>query len=454
MMRVIKQYGRSSSLALGATFAGLLVIGGAFAAYFILVASEDTFTREADAAVQSEMRAARFADGGGANRFDAWFREALNHGQPGFFYALKSPGSNQTAGNLALWPEEAQSTIHEGLVTFTAAVGPDQSAHRTVIARLLTLEDQRVLLIGRDVTTLNFAQWFAQTFGWAMIGIFLVFAIASVIVGVYVAHRMNRIAGIADRIISTGNLSERVPIDSSWDDLSKLSVVLNKLLDELETMMHGVKSVSDSIAHDLRTPLTRLRGDFEELPASDLRTRLLLELDSILAIFTSLLRITAIETEKRKSDFTTVEMRDLIVDVADLYGPLAAEKDVSISTDVVEATTHGDRNLLFQLFANLVDNAVKFTPRGGRLSIEMKKHGGHVTVSVCDSGIGIPLEEREKVLKRFYRVDKSRSESGNGLGLAMVAAVVDLHDGRLELADGIGPASAPGLCCGVTLSCT
>lgn len=449
MTTAATRYSRSSSLALGLVLALLMVLGVGFAAFFISFANEETFAQETDAAILAEMRAARAIADGGKVAASQWIKEALEGQENSFLYALKHHDSGIIEGNLSDWPEQASASARAGLIKFKYMSQAD-GTHRDAVSRVMTLPDGSFLLVGRDVTTINTAQWFAQTFGWAMIVLFFGFAVACLIVGWYVANRMNRIADIADLIMSTGNLSERVPVDSSWDDLSKLSAVLNRLLDELETTIHGVKSVSDNIAHDLRTPLTRLRGDLDRLPDSETRSELLNEVDNILGIFTSLLRITAIETEKRKSRFAPVALEPLLADVVELYEPLAEDKNLQLMLKSSGAETHGDRDLLFQLFSNLVDNAIKFTS-AGEVLITVGSEGAGASVSVCDTGPGIEKAERDKVLRRFYRVDKSRSESGNGLGLAMVAAIAKLHEAKLALSEGHAASPTPGLCCTVIL---
>lgn len=439
---------RSSSLALGALFAGLLMLGIAFAGFFIWFADEETFLREADAAIEADLRAARLALASGEPDLESWLASVVKQNEARSYYGLThGPASNNDfSGDLPSWPDREVHAIQPGLIEFPVRVNGDQ---RVLVARILTVPNGRSLLVGRDVTELVFVQWFAQTFGWVMIGVFLIFAVASILVGLYVANRMNRIADIADDIIDTGNLAARVPIDSSWDDLSKLSSVLNRLLAELESTMQGIKTVADSIAHDLRTPLTRLKGRVEAMPESGEKDGVLRELDTILSVFNSLLRITAIENEKRTATFEVVNIAEVLKDVVEMYEPVAADKSVQLSCDISDAFIRGDRNLLFQLFSNVLDNAVKFTPSQGRVLAFCNPVDDDVVIKICDSGPGIPAEERERVLRRFYRLDKSRSAEGNGLGLAMVAAVVALHDGALTFDEGFKNEDGPGLCCEV-----
>ena len=498
-MRAIRRYTRSSSVALGGLFSLVLLLGVFFAAYFIIVAGDETLTRDAGAAIDADMRGFReVAATGGRPAVDRLLAARLGDPRGGFYYALKEPDGRIAAGNLAAWPGNPVTRLREGVISFELPPPPEGTArppdaardsgpsgggvlsaaaeitggHRVIMAKILTLDDGAHLLIGRGIDDLRYTQWFARTFGWVMIGVFLLIAGTSLSVGLYVVNRINRIADTADRIISTGNLSARLPVDSSWDDLSKLSMALNRMLDELQALVDGVKSVSDSIAHDLRTPLTRLRGHLEAVDDADRRDALLRETDNILAIFNGLLRITEIETRKQTSAFRRTDLAPILRDVAEMYQPLAEDKGLALMVETVPAPLFGDRDLLFQMISNLVDNAVKFTPAGGRIHLRLDGGAETVALDICDSGIGVPPGLRQDVLKRFFRVDTSRTAAGNGLGLALVAAVVSLHGGTLDLTDGDladgdladGPdetesgrgaagkgGGGPGLCCRIRL---
>ncbi|MEM1186967.1 MAG: HAMP domain-containing sensor histidine kinase [Pseudomonadota bacterium] len=284
-----------------------------------------------------------------------------------------------------------------------------------------------------------------RTVGWVMILLLALIFALSWGVAYYVATRFERIAATTGRIIETGNLRERLSVDSSWDDLSKLAVLLNRMLAELEARVDGIKSVSDNIAHDLRTPLMRLRTRIEADTEGGTRDELLAELDHTLDIFRSLLRISSIEAGKQTLALAQVDAGALLADAAALYEPLAEEKAVRLVAKVQELTVEADRDLLFQALANLVDNALKFTPAGGEVHCVARREADGVVLAVEDSGPGIPADERDLVLRRFVRLDDSRSAPGNGLGLPLVLAIARRHGGSLELAEATPGKAPPGL---------
>jgi signal transduction histidine kinase len=222
------------------------------------------------------------------------------------------------------------------------------------------------------------------------------------------------------------------------------------MLDRITGLMETVRQVSDNIAHDLRTPLTRLRSRLEiargQLGDANSEARAAVEqateeADGLLATFNALLRIARIEAEQRREGFAAVDLVPLLTDVAELYEPVAAERDQTLTLQVREvAPIDGDRDLLFQAIANLVDNAIKYTPAGGRIALGLEPKGEGAEVYVADTGPGIPADQRERVFDRFHRLESSRSTPGSGLGLSLVRAVARLHGATIRLTD-----NAPGL---------
>lgn len=275
---------------------------------------------------------------------------------------------------------------------------------------------------------------------WVVISIALFISVFSFLIGIFVVNSVNHIASTASEIMLTGRISARIPVEHSWDDLSKLAIVLNQMLDEIESLVQGVRRVSDNIAHDLRTPLTRLRNSLEEVADEAQREELLAEADNLMSMFNGLLRISDIETDKQRSAFASVRLEEIVEDVIAFYQPLAEEKEIAIYAQLENVSFTGDRDLIFQAAANVVDNAIKFTPDNGRIDVVLSQDGGDIRLEVRDSGVGIKEDERDCVFRRFYRADPSRHLPGHGLGLSLVDAIVKLHGGRIELA-----ANNPGL---------
>lgn len=252
---------------------------------------------------------------------------------------------------------------------------------------------------------------------------------ASYLISIFVVSRINRIAETADEIISTGDLTKRLKVDSRWDDLSFLSTVLNNMLDKIEKLMSGVQHITDTVAHDLRTPLARLRNKLDHRDDE----KLVGEVDGLLKTFNSLLSLSSIESGRQQLKFEAFDLQALIKDAVDFYEPLAFEKGQLISMKTVESVYTGDRDLMFQVMANLLDNAIKFTPKDGKINVEMVQDGHRCKVHIDDNGLGIPVESISKVFERFYRDDPQHSREGAGLGLSLVSAILKLHNANIGL---------------------
>jgi len=263
----------------------------------------------------------------------------------------------------------------------------------------------------------------------------------AVLMGLASMRRIDGLTKSIERIVS-GGLVGRLPRRGSSGDIDRLVLLVNGMLDEIERLMHEVKGVCDGIAHDLRTPLTRLLAGLErvrrrEASAEEYAAAIdeaTVEVRGLLQTFSALLRISEIEDSARRAGFEEVDLVRIAQDVIEFYEPAGEEKRVSLTLDLgdqSELTLPGDPNLLFEAVGNLVDNAIKFTPEGGAVTVTMQADG----ISIRDTGPGISPEDREAVLRRFHRVERSRHIPGNGLGLSLVAAIAHLHGFELEIED-------------------
>jgi signal transduction histidine kinase len=359
---------------------------------------------------------------------------------------------HRIVGNL----ESLPAGLTPDVPTDVTIVRLDDRGRETQKVRLVVhpLPSGEVLAIGRFNGEI---EEIAEIVGRALaLGLLPTFALA-LIIGVMLSLRaLDRLSDVNRRIqrIVAGDLRERLPTRGSDDPFDQLAGSVNRMLGEIETLIHEIAGIGNNIAHDLRTPLTRVRVRLERgrdhaKTVGELRTvadQAITGLDQALAIVTALLRITEIEHSRRLERFSEIALAPLLREVADLYEPIAEDKHVALRVDAADgATVHGDRDLLFEAVANLVDNAVKFTPAGGRVELALLRQEGDTVVRVSDTGPGVPEHERGVVTKRFYRSDKSRGTEGLGLGLSLVAAIVNLHGFRFTIGGSPG-ATAEIIC--------
>ncbi len=322
--------------------------------------------------------------------------------------------------------------------------GPENRIIRAIARRMPSGE---VLVIGREVVEANkISHVVGLALGLGLLPGFCLCLLAGAWLSMRAQERIEEVNQRVQRIIA-GDLRERLPHRSIDEPFSKLAIIVNGMLDEMETLIHALAGVGNDIAHDVRTPLTRARltlergrtnaATLEQLQA--VVDRAVTGIDQALTIVTALLRLAEIENSRRSAGFGSVALHEMLGEVGDIYEPIAENKNVALR---VEATgplvVRGDRDLLFEAVANLVDNAVKFTPEGGRVTIELSRGEGEAIVRVTDTGCGISEQERDAVQRRFYRSDKIRNTPGVGLGLNLVAAIVKLHGFRLAIFPGPG----------------
>jgi signal transduction histidine kinase len=371
-----------------------------------------------------------------------------------FSYLLIDRGFNRLAGNLDGWP--APRDMVDGWIQFAVPDSNTEDAQIPVRARVLPIKPFEVtglrLLVGREVRELeqiNERFLRALTVGF---GLTMLLALGGGLALAFSAQRhVSELSRTTRRIIA-GDLSQRVPVGGAHDEHAELAKSVNTMLDQIEGLMSGLRHVGDSIAHDLRGPLTRLRTRLEKLaeeetPSHESVIECLAQADGVLATFNALLRIARVESGAYRKAFATIDLGPIVTDVADLYQATADDKLVELRRRIIDsAVVFGDRELLAQALTNLLDNALKHTPAGGHIDLELRRHDETIDVIVADSGPGVPAEDRERVLQRFARLDESRSTPGSGLGLALVRAVADQHDAKLLLTD-----NGPGLRVKMTL---
>jgi signal transduction histidine kinase len=366
----------------------------------------------------------------------------------GHVYILADSSSAGLAASLGEWPPTAMA--HSGWTEFRA---PGAAAHRggppLVRAMIETFPSGDRLLVGRDISDLD---GFTGQIETAVISgvslIFVLAAIASILVTRRTVGRIEQINATSRAIMASG-LDKRIPLRGTNDEWDRVAENLNLMLERIEILMDEVKQVSDNLAHDLRTPLTRMRGRLEKAyhfqrfdeDAQALIGDTIADLDAVLRIFTSITRIAQIETRVRKEAFRTVNLVEIAHEVVELYDAAAEQRGSFLTTTGnCEVLATGDRDLIFDAIANLVDNAIKHGRAGGRVVVASEIVNGSPVVSITDDGPGIPADQYEQVFKRFYRLEQSRYTPGNGLGLSLVAAVARLHGARIEMFD-----NAPGL---------
>jgi signal transduction histidine kinase len=357
-------------------------------------------------------------------------------------YTLVAPDGQVVAGNLAVTPEIATPTRSISEHRVLRAGRPSRSR-----LRVTALDDGSILIVGRDMQDQH---EFEQLIRGAIFSGAIVTLLMAVVGALLFRRQLERRIGIIRQTaaqIERGDLAQRVPISAQQDEFARLSRDINAMLDRIHALMEGVRHVSNTIAHNIRTPLSRVLARLytaqnaanpaEALP--DAVGFAIAEIQDLNVVFDKLLRIAEVESGARRQTFAAVSLNAIAVNALELYDAVAEAKGLTL-THTLDArpTVTGDGDLLANAVANLIDNAIKYTPSGGAIHVDTRREGASVTLTVRDNGRGIPKEERTRVGTRFYRLD--RAVPGCGLGLASVLAIARLHGGRLQLAD-----AGPGL---------
>jgi signal transduction histidine kinase len=347
---------------------------------------------------------------------------------------------SRIAGNLPAWP----SAVPESSGTYTLTINLGGSSIQAVLMGS-TLPGGYNLLVGRDITRFRDLE---SLFWYGLAGASGTIVLLGIIGGWQIRRvLLSEVHGISQTAsaIVEGDLSRRLPTRGGRDELDMLTQTVNRMLDQIEQLVHGVRNVSNAIAHDLRTPLAELRSRLEELSVTRPSTEetfaeietAVADVDRVIGIFNALLRLAEIDTGARRSGFVHVDLAKVASEAAEFYQPVAEIKGITLTfASSSELAVAGDPLLLAQAIGNLIDNALKFAQEKGTITVQaVERSDGTNEVAVSDDGPGIPDDEKPKVTERFYRGDASRGTPGVGLGLSLVAAVAKLHGGVLELTD-------------------
>ena len=437
---------RSTSLRLALGYAILFVVSSVLLLGLVWWNTTGYLDRETDAVIPADIRAIgdRLRDFGLPGAIQTVNERVIADVDRKAIYLLTDPFLKPLAGNVDAWPGKIGRTPgwYEIDLVYQNRLHATRFLH-------VVLPGNFQLLVGRDVQDrVAMRALFLRSLAWAVL-VAVAFAILSgLLLRRTVLRRIETINRTANAIVQ-GDLGRRMPLRDANDEFDHLARTINAMLDQIQQLIEGVRNVSNAIAHDLRTPLTELRARLEGLLRTRAHDEKMLDelgeaigdIDRLIGIFNALLRLAEVDAGLRRAGFTKVDVAALAQDIAELYGPTAEAKDIALSIDLApDLQVDGDPFLLAQAVGNLVDNAVKYTPSGGRIALSANATDQGIVIAVADSGPGIAESERDQVTKRFYRGDASRGSSGAGLGLSLVEAVVRLHGGRLALSD-----NQPGL---------
>ncbi len=457
------QLWRTSTVRLTATFILIFSLFAILLLAFIGWQSSVQIQRQQADDIDREVRLLQRIDSVQGIRALAFAVERISR-QPGpGVYYLGDASGQYLLGNVTDVP--ANVLIEPGIYSFDyeradpfvdpapeGAVAPPTRPGFAVV-RSVELSNGMRLVVGRDVVERRgFSAIIIQSFMFGVLGIILFSVIAGGVTARRVLKRIDTIRDTSTKIMS-GNLSERVPVTKRNDEFDGLATNLNAMLDRIEQLLQGLKQVTDNVAHDLKTPLTRLRnqaesalrdGASEESRQKALETTIA-ESDRLIQTFNALLMIARAEAGAPSGALADVDVSAVVADVAELYGPVAEDEGIAVETSIAEGVhLRANRELIGQAMVNLLENAVKYAkPEGegqGRITVGLRLHQGRVLIEVADNGPGIAPEDRKRVLERFVRLEKSRSEPGSGLGLSLVDAVTRLHGGEFRIED-----NAPGV---------
>lgn len=450
---------KTTAVRLSLLYLVLFVISAVALLFYVTSISEGVLRNQTERAIEREVRNINIAyRSGGINAAVRYVERRTR--QPGSsLFVIASPNGEIVAGNVA---EIAPGVFdNEGRIDGPfdyRRFGDDETAlTHSALGFIIALPNGLKFLIGRD---LDEPDRFIKLIEQALVTALFIMGIGALAIWFFVGRsalkRIDRMTLASEKIMA-GDLAQRLPVTGSGDEFDRLSTSLNTMLSRIEQLNEGLRQVSDNIAHDLKTPLTRLRNKAEATLASganvsdyrDAMEDMIAESDQLIRIFSALLMISRVEAGSAAAQMNEMDLSAAVRDAAELYEPLAEDDDVKLKTDIAkDLKIHGNRELIGQALSNLIDNAVKYASDHDNawIKIKLEKIGSDLHLSVQDNGKGIPDVKRSDVTKRFVRLDESRNKPGTGLGLSLVKAVMDLHGGQLCFEDTIPTSEdCPGL---------
>lgn len=434
---------RSASFRLAALYSAAIIVAVLVLGVVTVLTTQEALTRQFEDRIRAES--------------DSLRREFQTEGLNGVAQAVQE--RDRTPGALDYGLEGIEGRAIAGRLAGTRArpgwsdlsLGEPADERETIRVYTTDLGGYRLLVGGDDEALETVRRLLVERFALAALGVVLIGVLGGYGFGRGMTRRIATITRAAEAIID-GDLSRRVPVRGGGDDLDHLAGTFNRMLDRIEALMESLRQVSNDVAHDLRTPLTRLRTRLEALhsvrgEASDAAvTAALTDLDAILATFAALLRIAQIEGGVRRAGFRPTDLGQICHTVVEAFEPSAEDAGVSLALDpAAPLEIEGDPELLTQMIVNLVENGLRHAGEGAAIRVKAERVGGSPILSVIDNGPGVPDRERERLFDRFYRLERSRSTPGSGLGLALVAAVAKLHGAEVKAFD-----ARPGLGVSVT----
>jgi signal transduction histidine kinase len=443
---------RSAGIRFALVYAVVFGISSFAVAFALWYATVGLLQRQVETAVRNDATALgdHYAFGGLPSLVAAIHDRLAENLDGDGIYLLLDPLGNRIAGNLDRWPAGMGQTE-----TWYKLPVSRQGVKSVALLRAFALGDGDQLLVGRDDTArADLRDVLRNSLLWAMVIMVMLGVLGALLIR-SLFRRMIWDISTTTRAISRGDLTRRVSKSGDGDEFDELADIINDMLERIARLMDGVRQVSNAIAHDLRTPITRARARLEDASThasttDDLHSaieRAMLDLDGIVGVFEALLRIAEIEAGSRRAAFAPIDLAPLLYDIDELYRAVAEERGLLLETSIQEPLLLlGDRELIQQAVTNLLDNALKFSAAGTTIFFTGKVGDQVIEISIADQGPGISDADRDRATERFFRAESARNTSGSGLGLALVAAVAQLHNGTLRLAN-----NDPGLRAIITL---